>query len=68
MFYQSGDAPGIPINIRQDGLDLQFELVANPINLTSTLVAYASAVLNHGTIECSASSVKRLTFRIIFGK
>lgn len=69
--FHSGEPPGTTINIRGSGLELRFELASftvNPVNLTSILVARASAVLDHGTIECRATSTETLPFRILYGE
>ena len=69
--FRSSTTPGNPINITDDGLQLHFQFMsfsAIPRNLTSILIARASAGLNHAIIECSGSSVKRLSFRIISGE
>ena len=66
--FRSSDTPGVPIHTNENGLQLRFELtsfVANPINLTSTLIAYASEVLDYASIECAASSSETLIFRIL---
>jgi hypothetical protein len=71
QFFHSDEPPRTTINVRDSGLELRFELVsfmANPINLTSILVARANAVLDHGTIECRATSIETLTFRILSGE
>ena len=69
--FRSDDPLGNPINIREGELDLQFELasfVANPVTLTSILVARASAVLNHGIIDCRATSLQTLVVRLLSGE
>ena len=73
QYFHSGQQPGTTINAtdRNSGLELRFKLVsfiANPVNLTSTLVARVSAVLDQGTIECRATSTKTLPFRILSGE
>jgi hypothetical protein len=68
QFFHSDQAPGTTINVRDSGFVLRFEVVSftgNPVNLTSILVARASAVLDHGTIKCRATSTETLTFRIL---
>ena len=71
QFFHSEQQPGTTINVTDSGLELRFELVSftvNPANLTSTLVARASAELDHGTIECTATSTETLPFRILSGE
>ena len=71
QFFHSDQALGTTINVRDSGLELRFELVSftvNPVNLTSILVARANAVLDHGTIECRATSTETLPFRILYGE
>ena len=70
-FFYSDQALGTTINVRDSGFELRFELVSftvNPVNLTSILVARATAVLDRGTIECRATSTEALPFRILYGE
>ena len=68
QFFHGDQALGTTIYVRDGELELRFELVSftvNPVNLTSILVARATAVLDRGTIECRATSTKTLPFRIL---
>ena len=71
QFFHNDQALGTTINVRDGGFELRFELVSftvNPVNLTSILVARASAVLDRGTIKCRATSTETLPFRILYGE
>ena len=71
QFFHNDQALGTTINVRDSGLELRFKLVSftvNPVNLTSILVARATAVLDRGTIECRATSTEILPFRILYGE
>ena len=71
QFFYSDQQPGTTINVTDSGLELRFKLVsfiANPVNLTSTLVVRASAELDHGTIQCRATSTETHSFRILSGE
>ena len=71
LFFHSDQALGTTIIVRDSGLELRLELVSftvNPVNLTSILVARATAALDRGTIECRATSIETLPFRILYGE